>query len=98
MIMNKKRQKKIKKLRKVHILPNIIILFVLLIFLTYTMLAFVAVSFSVNDVTNRIAWFNEALRDEKIWESKVEETMERALVNNEFQKPMPVSEYEQKIS
>ena len=47
MIMNKKRQKKIKKLRKVHILPNIIILFVLLIFLTYTMLAFVAVSFSV---------------------------------------------------
>ena len=38
-----------------------------------------------SDVTNRIAWFNEALQEEKIWESKVEETMERALANNEFQ-------------
>lgn len=45
--MNKKRQKKIKKLRRVHMLPNIIILLVLLFFLTQAMFAFVAVSFSV---------------------------------------------------
>lgn len=36
------------------------------------------------DTDKRIAWFNEELKASKIWEQKVENDMERALVNKEF--------------
>lgn len=34
---------------------------------------------------SRIAWFNENLKNEQLWEKHVEECMESALANNEFQ-------------
>jgi len=37
------------------------------------------------DDEERVAWFNEEMRAAQIWERKVEDDMERALANNEFQ-------------
>lgn len=37
------------------------------------------------DDENRVVWFNEAMRAAQIWERKVENDMERALNNHEFQ-------------
>lgn len=36
------------------------------------------------DSEKRIAWFNEELKASKIWEQKVENDMEKALINKEF--------------
>lgn len=37
------------------------------------------------DAIERVAWFNESLKEAQLWEAKVEEMMESALANGEFQ-------------
>ena len=39
---------------------------------------------NIENTTNSVLWFDESMREEQIWERRVEDDMDRALANNEF--------------
>ena len=39
----------------------------------------------ISDSSDNIVWFNEAMKEEQIWERRIEDDMENALLNHEFQ-------------